>query len=221
MWTLLTLLACADKHTETEVAVAETTVTETTAEAPAAETPVATPAPLPTGSRGEVAPVLDAPEAPSNTDAVRDLLLARHSEDLPTRATLEQHEGAREALAWLARYDGQLMVRERALLALGMWSSDAVAAEICADVLGDAEQPPGARAAAAECLANQNLQGDAALRDVVVMSLEDADGRVGAAAAMALAGVADARPALEAAAANTALPEETQAAAARALKFKR
>lgn len=214
MWTLLTLLACADKHAETEAPAAEVAVAE-------AEGPVATPAPISEGSRGPSVPMLDAPEAPSGVASVRDLLLAHHNEDLPTRQTLEQHEGALDALAWLARYDGQLVVRERALLSLAAWSSDAIAAETCATVLGDLEEPAGARAAAAECLANQDLSGDPALRDVVVMSLEDKDGRVGAAAAMALAGVPDARPALEAAAANTALPDDTQAAAARALKYKR
>ncbi|MCB9796739.1 MAG: hypothetical protein H6741_28910 [Alphaproteobacteria bacterium] len=219
---LLTLFACAERRADTPAPVDEPVLAEVSEDNAPTATPVAAPATLPAGKRGgEAQPSLDAPEAPGGTVAVRDLLLARHTEDVPGRATLEQHAGALEALAWLARYDGELMVRERALLALAQWAGDPTAAQACGAVLSDTSAPAGARAAAAECLGNQDLRGDAALRDLVVAALSDDEGRVGAAAAMALAGVQDARPALEAAAANEALPEETRAAASRALKYRR
>lgn len=157
--------------------------------------------------------------APEGVGDVRGLLLAHHTDDLPSRSDLEKHQNALDSLVWLARYDDALMVRERALTLLGQWAGDATAAAVCAEVLASSA-PAGARAAAASCLGNQALVSDESLRTLVVGAVRDPDPRVGAAAAMALAGVAAARPDLEAAAADTTLPPETQEAAKNALRYR-
>lgn len=209
MLTAMLLLACTGAQTAPEAA-------------PVA-TPVATaePTTLPSGSRGGGATTVANPTegAPASTDEIRGLLLAHHDEDLPDRATLEKHEGALESLAWLARNDDTLVVRERALLLLAQWPSDPTASAVCAEVLAS-EAPAGARAAAATCLGNQALSTDEALLKQVVGALRDPDGRVGSAAALALAGVPAARPELQAASTDTTLPADTQEAAARALRYR-
>lgn len=205
MLTAMLLLACTGAHTAPDAG-------------PVAQP--ATPTTLPSGTRGGDTTVSAPTEgAPAGTDGIRAILLAHHTEDLPDKGALEKHPDPVASLAWLARFDDTLVIRERALLALGQWSGDATAASACAEVLGSTA-PAGARAAAASCLGNQALSTDEALRAAVLTALRDPDPRVGSAAALALAGVKEARAELEAASTDASLPEETREAAAQALRYR-
>ena len=140
-----------------------------------AREPAATPAPAAS------APAAPAPEAPASVAAVRPLLGARHTEDLPTRTALDTHPGAEEALQWLARYGSSLVEAERAAMLLATYDSEATA-EVCLSLLTEGGHAK-VRAGAARCLATQSA---AAAEPALVALLTDSDIRVGIAAADAL-----------------------------------
>jgi len=153
--------------------------------------------------REEVAPT----EVPPEHLTVRGLLLSRDGFIRPGRDVLDVHEGAWHALVWLAVSDDMLMVRERALLTLALYP-DAPTAEVCAGHL-DAEHAK-VRAGAVRCLAGQDLAASEALRLSLEQALLDEDVRPGIAAAEVLAPVESARPALERALGDEAVPEATR-----------
>jgi hypothetical protein len=138
------------------------------------------------------APAADAPPAPAATEGVRALLRARHTADLPDRATLDAHPGAEAALQWLAQHGETLIEAERAAGLLALYSSTE-SAETCSAILQSGAHAK-IRAGAARCLAGQSAD---VAQPLLVRSLADTDVRVGVAAADALKTVPGAVEALE------------------------
>ena len=63
---------------------------------------------------GTEAPETAAVEVPPEVAAIRSLLMAHHTEDLPTKEALLAHEDPAGALRWLADHDELVVVRARA-----------------------------------------------------------------------------------------------------------
>jgi hypothetical protein len=167
---LLTVVAagCGNRHTQ-EV-----------------EPRVADGAALPTGSRSEAPATTEAPPMPAAASTVRELLMARHNDDVPDRATLDAHAGALEALVWLASHGDPLVVRARALRVLGQYAEDDARAVQVA-VASDSNAHPSLVAAAILGLGDRGFGSDADSRRVVESRSSDADPRIAEAAATALA----------------------------------
>jgi hypothetical protein len=175
MTLLLLTLACAGSKSPPETSEAPATAVKAeTRDAEARATAVV-----------EV-PVDEAPPAvlPEGVQPVRDLLLARHADDLPDKATLSSHEGALEHLQWLAANDDQMMVRARALDLLGYWDE---ALPLLRQMAGDAEAHGKLRAAAILGLVRSDLSDDEASRTLLGVLTSDPDERVAAEAQAALA----------------------------------
>mgnify|MGYP000480290392 CR=1 FL=1 len=90
--------------------------------------------------------------APASVQGITGLLLARHADDLPAKATLEKHPDAAAALRWIAQNDERLIVAARALEALGYWPDDANRVFLLG-VAADTAVPVKSRAAAWRALA--------------------------------------------------------------------
>jgi hypothetical protein len=136
---------------------------------------------------------------------VRALLLARHVDDLPSRATLDHHPGAEQSLHRLARTDVKLVVRARALQLLGLYPTRESEA-ILVQVAQDAGQPEKLRAAALHGLGGYDLSARADLREIVLAQLDSPDAMVAVAAVVALRDVPAAAAALERIAGDAAAP---------------
>jgi len=93
-----------------------------------------------------------ASSAPASVQGITGLLLARHADDLPAKATLEKHPEAAAALRWIAQHDERLIVAARALEALGYWPDDANRVFLLG-VAADTAVPVKSRAAAWRALA--------------------------------------------------------------------
>ncbi len=118
----------------------------------------------------------EAPQAlPEGVKPVRDLLLARHADDLPDKATLERHEGALEHLQWLAAHDDQMLVRARALDLLGYWEE---ALPLLRQTAADSAAHGKLRSAAILGLLRSDLSDDEASRALLGELSSDADDRV-------------------------------------------
>ena len=233
-YTLLTLLAalllltgetCEGPVQETpdEGSATETPAPETEAAPDAQVDSPAEPDPAPDGRQGsevaapeveepsgttgaEGAPTVAASEAgsPASVGPISELLAARHDGDLPTRETLDAHPDGQEALAWLAAHAEALLTRARALEALALYPTDGHRELLLGYATGTAHSK--VRAAAVRALGSWDLDEDAALRERIVALLSDAEVPVAIAAAQSLAGVAAARPALEAVVASEGRP---------------
>jgi hypothetical protein len=94
-------------------------------------------------------PAVLAASPPPGTDTLRGLLWARHDRDLPDHTVLVRHGGV-APLGWLAEHDDHLIVRTRALLALGTFP-DPEDRAVCRRGVFDAPHPK-LRAAAITCL---------------------------------------------------------------------
>ena len=128
-------------------------------------------------------------------EGVRELLGARHLEDLPGRAALERHPGAALALRELAWHDDALLVRRRAATTLGTLAPVEPQAERFLVELAAAPDPD-LRAAALLGLARCDLDGRADLRALVAAHAFAPEVQVAYAAVAALRGHAAARPLL-------------------------
>lgn len=172
---LLTLACAGSKTTEaTEPAPSTATKVETRdAEARTESTAVA-----------EV-PAEEAPSAelPEGVKPVRDLLLARHADDLPDKATLESHEGAMGHLQWLAANDEQMLVKARSLDLLGYWEE---ALPGLRETAADTEAHSKLRSAAILGLVRSDLSDDEPSRALLTTLSSDADERVASEAKAAL-----------------------------------
>lgn len=148
------------------------------------------------------APAMAASTANEETAAeaatqVRALLLARHSEDLPTRVMLDAHPDAAQGLRWLALNDATMIVRARALLLLGLYA-DPPSELVVVAVVSDATAHRKLRAAAVSALAGWDLGTRADLRALAIDVLDSSDVAVAVAGARVLAGVRPARSELQA-----------------------
>jgi hypothetical protein len=122
------------------------------------------------------------PEAPAAVAAIRPLLGARHTADLPDKAALSLHDDAEAALHWLTLYGQTLIEAERAAMLLAAYDTPATAA-VCVELLAGPAHAK-LRAGAARCLASQSTTE--AVEPTLVAALRDPDVRVGVAAADAL-----------------------------------
>ncbi|MED5374704.1 MAG: HEAT repeat domain-containing protein [Myxococcota bacterium] len=194
--TLLFVLACATTSSPEPQVAAEAQAVESLPSRPADAAPP------------QDAPSLGAEGALSaESDAVRALLLAHDVQDLPTREALDTHPDAAQKLADLAVKDPQLVVRERALLLLALYPESHIGV-FCRKMLEDNE--PKVRAAAARCLAGQDVAASESMREALEDALADEDPRVGIAAAEVLADVPASRKRLEEAAASEKVHPQTQ-----------
>lgn len=144
---------------------------------------------------------------PQVNTAIRDLLLAKDVADLPDRAALDTHGDAAKDLADLATLDQQLIVRERALMLLALYPEPHIGV-FCRKMMEDAE--PKVRAAAARCLAGQNLSASDTQRKALEAALSDPDPRVGIAAAEVLSGAGLSKEKLKKAATAAGVHAQTQ-----------
>ena len=124
-----------------------------------------------------------AAELPEGAKPIRDLLLARHADDLPDKATLESHEGALAHLTWLAENDQQMLVMARALDLLGYWDE---ALPMLRETAADTGKHSKLRSAAILGLVRSDLSDDEESRAVLTKLSGDADERVSAEAKAAL-----------------------------------
>ncbi len=186
-------------------------------ETPAAEarTAPATPAPATPATGGEQVVEEPAEGAPASAAALSELLGARHAEDAPTREVLDAHPDAEQALIWLAANAEALLIRARALEALGLYPSDANRTLLLGYATGDAHSK--VRAAAVRALSGWPLDEDGPLVEQLTSLLTDPEVPVAIAAAKGLGGVAAARPALEAVVAAEGTPAAVVRAAEAAL----
>ncbi len=159
----------------------------------------------------EAAPV---PAPPAAVAAIRPLLGARHTEDLPTRAALDTHGDAAAALRWIAAHGEALVEAERAAMLLAAYD-DAETTEFCTGLLGGPAHAK-IRAGAARCLSGRALVGSPAL-PALVQAVQAEDERLGLAATEVLLADPDGRAAV-AALDLAALPAPVQARIGAALK---
>lgn len=138
----------------------------------------------------------ETPPGPQGTADVEELLRARHTEDLPDRATLDIHGDAVAILGHLAAHASTLQVRARAYDLLGLYETDATLVE----ALGDDALHGKLRAAAALGLGRRDLSTDSRkpARDALYTALQGTDERVALTALEVLAGQPDTRATLEA-----------------------
>jgi hypothetical protein len=113
-----------------------------------------------------------ASDKPANVDGVLELLLARHADDLPDKATLDSHDRAPAALRWIATHDERLITQARALEALGFWPDDSNRDFLLAAAV-DAKRPVKSRAAAWKGLAAWDLKGDVELLNAATEASAD------------------------------------------------
>ena len=117
---------------------------------------------------GEAAPA----DRPASVDGIVGLLLARHAEDLPEKATLDAHAEAPETLRWIALHDERLIIQARALEALGLWPDDTNRAFLLR-VASDSTAQVKSRAAAWKGLAAWDLKADVELHAAATEATAD------------------------------------------------
>lgn len=159
-------------------------------DAPATASPTTEPAP--------------ASDAPSSVAAVKALLGARHTEDLPTAETLAAHENAGAALRYLADNGETMGLRARALATMRHVPSDETSTFLVTKAT--TARHPTLRAAALRGLAGPSLSAE--VQELATSSLRDPDPRIGLAAVEVLAPHPQGRATLQALAAD---PDATAA----------
>ena len=216
---LLLLAACKDRPPPVAPEVAEVperpapVKVERPAEPPAAEAEASAADPeAPTEAEADG----NATPAPEGAPLIRPLLQARHAEDLPDRAALEQHPDPEAALRWLAEHDELMLVRARSLDLLGLWDTDDNAAFLLA-MATDTERHVKLRTAAILGLKRTELSTRNDVVEALFAIAADTEPRAAVEAVGALAPVASARPALESLAAREGLDATVSAALAEAL----
>lgn len=120
-----------------------------------------------------------APVEPMEGSSLRMLLKAWHANDVPGREVFDAHDDPVGQLMDLARDDAEMIVRERAMLSLGLYPESAEAKALLVGVV-ESEEHAKLRAAAL-----RGLSGWKADPDVVALAQAaqtDADPRVQAAA---------------------------------------
>lgn len=141
-----------------------------------------------------VAPVSDAPEG---TAELQSMLMAWHSEDLPTREVLDHHAKAEGSLLWMAQNGQTMVIRVRAMRLLGFYPS-AEAGQLLDGIASDGSQHASLRAGAMRGLGGQDLTAEHVWRETLEKGLGDDDMRVQIAAVDALTGVEASADALQA-----------------------
>ncbi len=126
-----------------------------------------------------------ASDKPASVDGVLELLLARHADDLPDKATLDKHDGAPAALRWIAANDERLITQARALETLRFWPDDSNRDFLLGTAV-DAKRPVKIRAAAWKALAAWDLQADVELLNAATEASADTAVPVARAAQAAL-----------------------------------
>lgn len=181
-------------------------------------------APEPTATLAEAPararPVLvssEVPPQPPSAVAIRPLLAVRHKEDLPDRGQLDAVAEGPEGLIWHARWGDTVAHRGRALELLGLYPESAVR-ELLVEIAADSGELVAVRAGALWGLAGQDLTGDEDARATALAALESDDVRLVVGGVQALADVPEARPRLEALAADEEAPAAARDAAATALR---
>ncbi len=141
-------------------------------------------APEPAGDAPARTEVVPAPAPPAAADTepagvahIRPLLLARHADDVPDRSVLEQHPHPVDSLRWLGTHDEQILVRARALDALGQWDTDDNAAFLVA-VVADASALGKLRAAAALGLGRTDVGSRLWVQDALLAATRGDDLRL-------------------------------------------
>ena len=111
-------------------------------------------------------------DQPASVDGILELLLARHADDLPDKATLDKHDGAPTALRWIATNDERLITQARALEAPGFWPDDSNR-DFLLGVAVDTKRPAKTRAAAWKGLAAWDLKADIELLNAATEATAD------------------------------------------------
>ena len=137
-----------------------------------------TPTPVVTPAEEAMTPAVDRyADALESTKAIASLLMARHTEDLPTAETLAGHADAEAALRWLASDGDPLVQRVRALSTLRFFSG-VETRTLLLEVLSDAEAHPTLHAGAVAGTGGFDLALDDALRGAVEAASAGGDPRV-------------------------------------------
>lgn len=156
----------------------------------------------PVAQRSDAVPSTPKESSPDAADpvearaALRSLYSARHTQDLPTRETIEAHPGGEDAVRWLAQHDDAVVVRVRALASLEMFPNDASEA-VVREVLTASDISPTIKAAALRALKGWDLSQREDLRTLAITGLQSDKIPVAAASAQVLANVPEATEALE------------------------
>lgn len=145
---------------------------------------------------------------PDSAESIRSLLQARHVQDLPTRATLDQHADAEGALRWLAVNDDQAIVRSRALGRLGFYPDSEL---FLIEQLANPTQPESVRAGAIVGLGHLGLETHDSARAAVLEQVSSKSLRLGLEATGALQQVSAAADDLARLKDNPLLLEEVRA----------
>ena len=129
----------------------------------------------------EPAPKLEplAPVQPMEGSSLRMLLKAWHSDDVPGREVFDAHEDAVGQLMALAQDDPEMIVRERAMLSLGLYPESADAKALLVGVV-QGDEHAKLRAAALRGLGGWKTDADVVA--LAESAKEDLDPRVQAAA---------------------------------------
>jgi len=118
-----------------------------------------------------------APLVPEEYAGLRSTLMARHTEDLPSRKSLQKQPKGQDGLRWLAQNDESLLVRARALTLLGLFPSSSNQS-LLLKTMEDGSSHPKLRSAAIQGLAGWDLNQEEALRNRIAKVLYDANTRV-------------------------------------------
>lgn len=125
---------------------------------------------------------------PEGTAELQSMLMAWHSEDLPTRAVLDHHANAQGSLLWMARNGQTMVIRVRAMGLLGLYPS-VEAGQLLDGIASDDSQHPSLRAGAMRGLGGQDLAAEEGWRETLEGGLGEDDMRVQIAAVESLTGV--------------------------------
>ena len=125
---------------------------------------------------------------PASVAALIPLLKAHHSQDLPTRETLDRHEGAEEGLLWLAANADEMGVKARALMLLGLYESESSIA-LLDSIVSDTGQPYQLRESGFKAISSWSLEQRSARAETIGTGLSDKNPLVVIAAASAAQGV--------------------------------
>lgn len=171
MLNLIFVLACANgPQAEGDLAGAQPAPV-----GPAAEPIAALPSKPVDPAPVDLPPEPAAGEVPAGADKVQALLNARHSGDLPDKASIDFHGEGAQILEYLAVTPGSMVVQERALMLRGLYEGSS----FCVDQAVHAAHPK-LQAAALGCLAGAELTQ--VEREALAPVLESEDPRIQAAA---------------------------------------
>ncbi|MGC6514507.1 MAG: HEAT repeat domain-containing protein [Myxococcota bacterium] len=212
MFVTVWLVACGASDSVTDTAAPAAVPAPASDPAPAPETPPVTPAPEAGEASTTPTPAVSTPAVPTppkapsdqvsgtpaGTEAIRSLLLARHTADLPDSARLTAITAEPAfALRHLALHDDKLMVRARALDLLGAFPTDQTRAFLVT-LLMDSRQSTTLHAAALQGIRRMPPEAREPHRSLLESLLRHEDPRIAVAAVGALLDLPAAAPALEA-----------------------